>query len=121
VLDHGASVILMSHLGRPKGGKVEPEFSAQARGRLPVRADCAVPVKFAPDCIGPEVKAMAEERCASEPHILLLENLRFHKEEEGKVKLPETATDEEKKAAKAEMKKKQEEFARNFPSWATST
>ncbi len=112
VLDHGASVILMSHLGRPKGGKVEPEFSlkpvADRLSELIHR-----PVLFAPDCVGPEVKKLSES-LGREQHILLLENLRFHKEEEGKVKLPETATDEEKKAAKVEMKKKQEEFARQL-------
>ncbi len=112
VLDRGASVVLMSHLGRPKGGKAEPEFSLKpAADRLSELL--RRPVLFAPDCIGPEVKAMAES-LRREQHILLLENLRFHKEEEGKVKLPETATDEEKKAAKAEMKKKQEEFARQL-------
>lgn len=112
VLDRGASVILMSHLGRPKGGKVEPEFSLKpAAARL---SDLMHrPVSFAPGCVGPEVKAMAES-LRREQHILLLENLRFHKEEEGKVKLPDTATDEEKKAAKAEMKRKQEEFARQL-------
>lgn len=112
VLDRGGSVILMSHLGRPKGGKAEPEFSLKpAAARL---SDLMHrPVSFAPDCVGPEVKAMAES-LRREQHILLLENLRFHKEEEGKVKLPDTATDDEKKAAKAEMKKKQEEFARQL-------
>ncbi|HMO49833.1 MAG TPA: phosphoglycerate kinase [Kiritimatiellia bacterium] len=111
ILDHGASVILMSHLGRPKG-KPAPEFSlkpvADRLSDLMHR-----PVLFAPDCIGAEVKAMAES-LRREQHILLLENLRFHAEEEGKAKVPETATDEEKKAAKAEMKKKQEEFARQL-------
>jgi len=112
VLDHGASVVLMSHLGRPKGGKAEPEFSLKpAADRLSELL--RRPVLFAPDCVGPEVKAMAES-LRREQHILLLENLRFHKEEEGKVKLPETATDEEKKAAKTEMKKRQEEFARQL-------
>jgi phosphoglycerate kinase len=112
VLDRGASVILMSHLGRPKGGKVEPEFSLKPAA---VRLSDLMhrPVSFAPGCVGPEVKAMAES-LRREQHILLLENLRFHKEEEGKVKLPDTATDEEKKAAKAEMKRKQEEFARQL-------
>lgn len=112
VLDHGASVILMSHLGRPKGGKMEPEYSLK-----PVAARLSDlmhrPVTFAPDCVGPEVKAMAES-LRREQHILLLENLRFHKEEEGKVKLPDTVSEDEKKAAKAEMKKKQEEFARQL-------
>jgi hypothetical protein len=70
-------------------------------------------VLFAPDCVGPEVKAMAES-LRREQHILLLENLRFHPEEEGKAKVAEDATDDVKKAAKAEMKKKQEEFARQL-------
>lgn len=112
VLDHGASVILMSHLGRPKGNGYEAEYSlkpvADRLSELLRR-----PVLFAPDCVGPEVKAMAES-LRREQHILLLENLRFHKEEEGKVKVPDTASEEEKKAAKAEMKKKQEEFARQL-------
>ena len=112
ILDHGASVVLMSHLGRPKGGKFEQEFSLK-----PVAARLSDlirrPVQFAPDCVGPDVEAMAAQ-LRPEQHILLLENLRFHKEEEGKVKLPETATDDEKKAAKAEMKKKQEEFAKKL-------
>lgn len=111
VLDQGASLVLMSHLGRPKGGKFEPEFSlqpvvgclAQALGR---------PVKFAPDCVGPAVESMA--RALTPGEVLLLENVRFHSEEEGKVKLPDGATDEQKKAAKAEMKKKQEAFARQL-------
>jgi phosphoglycerate kinase len=112
VLDHGASVILMSHLGRPKGKGYEAEFSlkpvAEHLSELLRR-----PVAFAPDCIGPQVKAMADA-LGREQHILLLENLRFHSEEEGKVKLPETATEDEKKAAKADMKKRQEEFARQL-------
>lgn len=81
ILDHGASVILMSHLGRPKG-KVSEEFSlkpvADRLSELLHR-----PVLFAPDCVGDEVKAMAES-LRKEQHILLLENLRFHAEEEGK-------------------------------------
>jgi len=111
VLDHGASVILMSHLGRPKG-KPAAEFSlkpvADRLSHLMRR-----PVLFAPDCVGPDVKAMAES-LRREQHILLLENLRFHAEEEGKAKVAEDASDEVKKAAKAEMKKKQEEFARQL-------
>lgn len=111
VLDHGASVILMSHLGRPKG-KPAAEFSlkpvAKRLSDLMHR-----PVLFAPDCVGEEVKAMAES-LRREQHILLLENLRFHAEEEGKAKVAEDASDDVKKAAKAEMKKKQEEFARQL-------
>ncbi len=125
ILDQGATLVLMSHLGRPKGGKAEPEFSLKpAAERLSERL--GKPVAFASDCIGPEVRKLAEGLVArqatahsavatAEPKsVLVLENLRFHKEEEGKVKLPETATDEEKKAAKAEMKQKQEAFAKEL-------
>ena len=94
-------MVLMSHLGRPKGGKIEPEFSLK-----PVAAKLEVllgkPVKFAPDCIGAEAKAMATALKPGE--VLLLENTRFYKEEEGKAKVADDATDEQKKAAKAEMK-----------------
>jgi phosphoglycerate kinase len=78
VLDQGASLILMSHLGRPKGGP-DPEFSLQATadalGKLLGKS-----VKMAPDCIGPEVEAMAKALKPGE--VLMLENVRFHKEEE---------------------------------------
>jgi phosphoglycerate kinase len=78
LLEHGAAVILMSHLGRPDGQRVEKlslqpvaERLAQLLGR---------PVRLAPDCIGPETEQMAQ---ALQPgDVLLLENLRFHKEEE---------------------------------------
>ncbi len=112
VLDRGASVVLMSHLGRPKGKGYEAEFSLKpVASRLSdlIRR----PVAFAPDCVGSEVVRMAGD-LKPEQGILLLENLRFHKEEEGKVKLPDTATDAEKKAAKAEMKQKQEAFAKEL-------
>jgi phosphoglycerate kinase len=78
VLDQGASLILMSHLGRPKGGP-NPAFSLQATadalGKLLGKS-----VKMAPDCIGPEVEAMAKALKPGE--VLMLENVRFHKEEE---------------------------------------
>ena len=75
-LDHGAGVILASHLGRPKG-KPNPEMSLK-----PVAARLAHllgrPVKMAPDCVGPEVEKMRP----APGEVLLLENLRFHAEEE---------------------------------------
>src|SRR5208282_2282249 len=75
-LDHGAGLVLASHLGRPKG-KINPEMSLQ-----PVAARLAEllgrPVTMAPDCIGPEVEA----RKPAPGEILLLENLRFQPEEE---------------------------------------
>ncbi|MCX7682226.1 MAG: phosphoglycerate kinase [Anaerolineae bacterium] len=78
ILDQGAALILMSHLGRPAGTGYEAEFSlkpvAERLSELLGR-----PVKFAPDCIGPEVEAMA---AALQPgEVMLLENVRFHKAE----------------------------------------
>jgi phosphoglycerate kinase len=73
----GASLILMSHLGRPKG-QVKPELSLK-----PVAAKLSsllgVDVKMAPDSIGPEVEKLAAELGAGQ--VLLLENLRYHGEE----------------------------------------
>lgn len=78
VLDQGGAVILMSHLGRPKG-KSEPQFSlAPCANRLTELL--GRPVQMAPDCQGPVVKKMAQELMPGE--VLLLENLRFHRGEE---------------------------------------
>jgi phosphoglycerate kinase len=78
-LDRGATVILASHLGRPKG-KPAPEFSLR-----PVAARLSEllgrPVEFAEDCVGPATRA-AVERAAAGGRVVLLENLRFHPEEE---------------------------------------
>ena len=77
-LDKNAKVILCSHLGRPKG-KVVPEMSlAPVARRLSSLVKKEVPL--APDCVGPEVKKMVEGMQPGD--ILLLENLRFHPEEE---------------------------------------
>jgi phosphoglycerate kinase len=77
-LKAGATVVLASHLGRPKG-KPAPEFSLR-----PVAARLEIllgrPVPLAPDCVGEETAALARTRGAGE--LVLLENLRFHKEEE---------------------------------------
>ncbi len=75
-LDQGAAVILASHLGRPKG-KPNPEMSLKP---VAVRLEKLLgrPIKMAPDCIGPEVEAMKP----APGEVLLLENLRFHPEEE---------------------------------------
>jgi phosphoglycerate kinase len=85
-LDHGAAVVLMSHLGRPDGKKVD-KYSLK-----PVAAKAAEllgrPIAFLDDCVGPAV----EKACAAlKPgQVILLENLRFHIEEEGKIKDPKT-------------------------------
>ncbi len=78
VLEQGASLLLMSHLGRPKGGP-DAEFSLRAASET-LAALLGVPVKMAPDCVGPEVEKMASELKAGE--VLMLENTRFHKGEE---------------------------------------
>lgn len=78
LLDHGAAVILMSHLGRPKGKAVETMRLTPAAQRLSELLH--KPVQMAPDCIGPEVEALA--RNLQPGQVLLLENLRFHDEEE---------------------------------------
>jgi phosphoglycerate kinase len=78
VLDQGASLILMSHLGRPKGGP-DPEFSLRAAAEV-LSSHLGIPVKMAPDTVGPEVEAMAKALKPGE--VLMLENTRFHKGEE---------------------------------------
>jgi len=82
VLGQGASLVLMSHLGRPDGQKL-PKYSLEpVAGKL--RELLGQPVKFLDDCVGPEV----ERACAAlrPGEVALLENLRFHVEEEGKLK-----------------------------------
>ncbi|EXI91961.1 MAG: Bifunctional PGK/TIM [Candidatus Accumulibacter sp. BA-94] len=79
-LDKGAAVILMSHLGRPDG-KANPQFSL-APVAVALEGLLGRPVKFLPDCVGPEVEAACAQIKPGE--VILLENLRFHIEEEGK-------------------------------------
>src|SRR5689334_15592214 len=77
VLGKAGKLLVASHLGRP-GGKKSPEYSL-----APVRAALekllGQPVTLAPDCVGPEVEALVRD---PDHKIILLENLRFHKEEE---------------------------------------
>lgn len=87
VLDHGGSVILMSHLGRPKGKKA-PEFSLKPCAER-LKQLLGREVLMAPDCIGETVNSMAK---ALKPgQVLLLENLRFHDAEEHPEKDPSFA------------------------------
>jgi phosphoglycerate kinase len=79
VLDQGAPLILMSHLGRPKGTGFDPESSLKAAADVLSKL-LGKPVAMAPDCIGPEVEALAAALKPGE--VLMLENVRFHKEEE---------------------------------------
>ncbi len=75
-IEHGAGVILASHLGRPKG-KPNPEMSLKPAAKR-LEELLGSPVKMAPDCVGPEVEAILP----APGEVLLLENLRFHPEEE---------------------------------------
>ena len=112
VLAGGGALIIMSHLGRPKG--VTEKYSL--KHILAHVSEClGVPVKFAADC----QKAQAEVAELKPGEALLLENLRFYAEEEGKPRgLAEDATDEEKKAAKAVVKASQKEFVKVLASYA---
>ena len=112
VLGQGASLVLMSHLGRPKGKGYEAEFSLK-----PVAEHLAKllgqPVAFAADC-----RAADAEVAALKPGgVLVLENTRFYKEEEAKVKKTDDMTDEELKAKKAELKEKQKALAQKLASY----
>lgn len=111
ILKDGGSLIIMSHMGKPKG-KVNPKFSL-LQIRDAVAKALGTDVQFAPDC------ANASEAAANlKPgQVLLLENLRFYPEEEGKPVGIEK-TDPGYDAAKAEMKQRQKEFAKKLASYA---
>lgn len=111
ILADGGSLILMSHMGKPKG-KVKPELSL---GQIvdAVSAVLGVKVAFAPDC----AKASEAAAALKPGEALLLENLRFYPEEEGKpvgIDKADPAYDD----AKKEMKAKQKEFAKTLASYA---
>ncbi|MBR7026699.1 MAG: phosphoglycerate kinase, partial [Bacteroidales bacterium] len=112
VLEKGGSLIIMSHLGRPKG--VDNKFSLK---HIIYRVEelLGTKVQFADDCM----KAGAQAAALKPGEVLLLENLRFYAEEEGKPRgLKDDATDEEKKAAKAAVKASQKEFVKTLASYA---
>lgn len=111
ILADGGSLILMSHMGKPKG-KVNPKFSL-AQIREDVAKALGTDVKFAPDCANAD-EAVAEFKPGE---VLLLENLRFYPEEEGKpvgIDKADPAYD----AAKKEMKERQKKFAEKLASYA---
>ena len=114
ILADGGSLIIGSHLGRPK--VVAEKFSLKHILNH-VSEKLGVEVQFANDCMGEEA---AQKSAALKPgEALLLENLRFYAEEEGKPRgLAEDATDEEKKAAKAAVKESQKEFTKKLASYA---
>ncbi|MGL5729489.1 MAG: phosphoglycerate kinase, partial [Bacteroidales bacterium] len=115
ILADGGSVIIGSHLGRPKKGP-EDKFSLKHIINH-VSELLGTPVQFANDCMGAEA---AEKSAALKPgEVLLLENLRFYAEEEGKPRgLAEDASEEEKAAAKKAVKESQKEFTKKLASYA---
>jgi len=113
ITGEGGCCILMSHLGRPEG-RME-KYSLKPV--LPVlEKHLGHKVLFADDCMGESARTMSAALKPGE--VLLLENVRYYPEEEGKPILPETATDEEKKAAKAALKVKQKEMAKTLAAYA---
>ncbi|MDR2886650.1 MAG: phosphoglycerate kinase [Bacteroidales bacterium] len=113
IIGDGGCLILMSHLGRPVG--VTEKYSLKPV--LPVlEKHLGKKVLFADDCLGESALKMSASLQPGE--ILLLENVRFYPEEEGKPVLPENASEDMKKAAKAEMKVKQKEMAQRLADYA---
>ena len=115
VLAGGGSVILMSHLGRPKQNP-EPKYSLE-QIVYAIEERLGVKVMFAGDCMGEKAAEMAANLKPGE--VMLLENLRFYAEEEGKPRgLAEDASDEQKKEAKKAVKESQKEFVKRLASYA---
>ena len=112
VLEKGGSLVLMSHLGRPKGAGYEAEFSLK-----PVAAHLAKltgrPVVFAADC----ARADAEVAALKSGGIVMLENTRFYDEEEGKAKKADGMSDADYQAKKAALKDKQKALAKKLASY----
>jgi phosphoglycerate kinase len=109
----GGSIIAMTHLGRPKG--VTEKYSL--KHIIPTLEKLlGKKVIFAPDCIGEEAVELSKNLKPGD--FLLLENLRFYAEEEGKPRLDESATQEEKDAAKKALKIKQKDFVNRLANLA---
>ena len=116
VLAEGGAVILMSHMGRPKKN---PDMKYTLEQIIPaVEKNLGVKVQFAGDCMGEKAAEMCKNIQPGE--VVLLENLRFYAEEEGKPRgLAEDATKEEKDAAKKALKEgPQKEFVKKLASYA---
>lgn len=112
ILEEGAALIIMSHMGKPKG-KVNPKLSLGQIKDAVAKALGVAEVKFAPDC----AKAQEAAAALKPGEVLLLENLRFYPEEEGKPVGVEKGTPEYDEAKKA-MKASQKEFAKTLASYA---
>ena len=114
IINDGGSAIVMSHLGRPDG-QVNPDYSLK-HIQAHFSKLLGIDVIFAEDCVG--TIAITKTDALKPGQVLLLENLRYHLEEEGSPKLPKDVSDEVKKAAKSEMKEKQKAFSKELASFA---
>lgn len=114
ILADGGRLIIASHMGRPKKNP-DPKLSLKVIVNR-VSELLGVDVKFASDAMGAETEKMVAE--LQDGEALLLENLRFYAEEQGKPRLPETATEEEIAAAKQGIKASQKEFTEKLASYA---
>jgi phosphoglycerate kinase len=112
VLEQGGSLVLMSHLGRPKGKGYEADFSLKPVAEYLAKM-LDKPVTFAPDCRN----ADAEVAAMKDGDIVMLENTRFYVEEEGKIKQSEGQSDEDFAAAKAGIKEQQRAMAQKLASY----
>ena len=112
ILDQGGALIIMSHMGKPKG-KVKPELSLGQIKDAVAKALGVSEVKFAPDC----AKAQEAAAALQMGEVLLLENLRYYPEEEGKP-VGIDKEDPAYEAAKKAMKESQKEFAKTLASYA---
>ncbi len=112
VLDNGGSVVLMSHLGRPAEKGYEADFSLKPVAEYLAKL-LGKPVAFAADCAAADKEVAAMKQ----GDVLMLENTRFYKAEQGKLKQKEGQSDEEFKAKKAELKEEQQKLARKLASY----
>ena len=112
ILDEGGALIIMSHMGKPKGKPAAKYSLGQIKDAV-AKALGVAEVKFAPDC----AKAQADAAALKAGEVLLLENLRFYPEEEGKP-IGIEKEDPAYEAAKKEMKARQKDFAKTLASYA---
>lgn len=112
VLEQGGSLVLMSHLGRPDEKGITADTSLKLVANYLSKL-LGKPVAFAADC----AQADAEVAAMKPGDVLMLENTRYHKEEQAKLKQKDGQSDEEFKAAKAALKEQQKELAKKLASY----
>jgi phosphoglycerate kinase len=112
VLEQGGSLVLMSHLGRPKGKGYEADFSL-APVAAHLEKQLGTPVTFAPDCLNADELV----KSADAGSIIMLENTRFYAEEQGKIKKSDDMSDADYADAKAALKDKQKAMAEKLASY----